>query len=167
LLINFLRLPPYTSLTLNRKETQMRNQILTYLFPAYRRPAYLLPASLLAVCLTLVTPLASGQTPAADLPVTVLIMVKTPPGVTRSQIEDGFRQAVPLYEKVPGLVRKSFTVNDEGFGGMYLWKNRSAAQNWFSDSWRAKVRATYGSDPEVRYFDAPLTIDGANAKGDR
>jgi heme-degrading monooxygenase HmoA len=122
-------------------------------------------ASALLIGATLTVNPASAQTPSSELPVTVLVVVKTPPGVTRGQIEEGFRKAVPLYEKVPGLVRKSFTVNDEGFGGMYLWKNRASAQNWFNDSWRAKVKASYGSDPEVRYFDAPLTIDGAGARG--
>ena len=88
-----------------------------------------------------------------------LVVVKTPPGATRGMIEAGFTKAVPPYQKIPGLVRKYFTVNDDGFGGIYLWKNRAAAEAWHSPEWRARSKATYGIEPEVTYFDSPLQID--------
>ncbi|MBJ7254914.1 MAG: hypothetical protein JHD25_09060 [Sphingomonadaceae bacterium] len=100
----------------------------------------------------------------ADKPVATLVVVKTPPGVSREMIEAGFVKAVPVYEKIPGLLRKYFTVNDAGFGGMYLWKNRSAANAWYSSEWRARVKATYGVEPEVTYFDSPLQIDNTVSK---
>jgi hypothetical protein len=100
----------------------------------------------------------------AEGPVATVVTVKTPPGVTRAMIEGGFRQAVPVYQKVPGLIRKYFTVNDEVFGGMYLWKDRAAAEAWFNAQWRAKARATYGSEPTVTYFDAPVQIENSTVK---
>jgi hypothetical protein len=116
----------------------------------------------LAVLLTLASPAALAQSP-ADKPVAVLVVVKTPPGVTRPMIEKGFEQAAPTYRQVAGLIRKYFTVNDTGFGGMYLWTSRRAAEAWFSAAWRAKAKATYGSDPEVSWFDAPVLIDNTGA----
>lgn len=104
------------------------------------------------------------QVAVAESPVATVVTVKTPPGLSRAKIEGGFRQAVPTYEKVPGLIRKYFTVNDEVFGGMYLWKSRAAAEAWFNAQWRAKARATYGSDPTVTYFDAPVQIDNGGGK---
>lgn len=106
---------------------------------------------------------AHGQPASADVPVAVLVVVKTPPGVSRARIEAGFEASVPLYQKLPGLIRKYFTVNDDGFGGMYLWKNRAAADAWFSAAWRAKAKATYGSEPQVTYFDAPRLLDNSAA----
>lgn len=100
----------------------------------------------------------------AEGPVATVVTVKTPAGVTRAMIEGGFRQAVPVYQKVPGLIRKFFTVNDEVFGGMYLWKDRAAAEAWFNAQWRAKARATYGSEPTVTYFDAPVQIENSTVK---
>jgi hypothetical protein len=106
---------------------------------------------------------AHVQATSTDVPVAVLVVVKTPPGVSRARIEAGFEASVPQYKKLPGLIRKYFTVNDEGFGGMYLWKNRAAADAWFSAAWRAKAKATYGSEPQVSYFDAPRVIDNSAA----
>jgi hypothetical protein len=91
--------------------------------------------------------------------VTTLVVVKTPPGVTREMINAGFVQAAPGYQKVPGLIRKYFTVHDTSFGGMYLWKNRADAEAWFTPEWRARVKKTYGTDPELTYYDSPLQID--------
>jgi hypothetical protein len=96
--------------------------------------------------------------------VATLVIVKTPPGVSRAMIEAGFAKAVPLYQKIPGLIRKYFTVNDAGFGGMYLWKNRAAAEAWYSAEWRARAKATYGVEPELTYFDSPLQIDNSAGK---
>ena len=61
-------------------------------------------------------------------PVATLVVVKTPPGVTRAHIEGGFKASVPTYQKIPGLIRKYYTLDDTGFGGVYLWKDRAAAE---------------------------------------
>jgi hypothetical protein len=97
--------------------------------------------------------------PSAEMPVATIVVIKTPPGITRPTIERGFKQAVPTYQKIPGLIRKYFTVNDDGFGGMYLWKNRAAAEAWFTVAWRAKAKETYGAEPSLTYFDAPVLLD--------
>jgi hypothetical protein len=97
--------------------------------------------------------------------IAVLVEIATPKGVTRPIIEAGMDKSQAVYRKIPGLIRKYFTVGDAGnFGGMYLWTDRASAQAWFSDAWRAKAVATYGSDPKVSYFEVPIVLDGA-AKG--
>lgn len=100
----------------------------------------------------------------AENPVATIVTVKTPPGLDRARIDAGFREAVPTYRKIPGLIRKYFTVNGESFGGMYLWKDRAAADAWFTEAWRKRARATYGSDPELVYFDAPVVLDNGAAR---
>ena len=71
------------------------------------------------------------------------------------------QQSVPQYQSLPGLARKYFTLSEDGkFGGIYLWRSRAEARAWFSDAWRAKAAATYGSAPQVSYFDAPIVMDG-------
>lgn len=101
----------------------------------------------------------------ADQPVATIVVVHTPAGLTRAAIDAGFEKAAPAYRKVPGLLRKYFTVNDTSFGGMYLWKNRAAADAWFTPEWRARAKATYGTEPELTYFDSPLQIDMTGAGG--
>ena len=107
---------------------------------------------------------ALASPPPGETPVATLVVVKTPPGVTRAMIEAGFAKAVPTYKKVPGLLRKYFTVNAAGFGGMYLWKNRAAADAWYSPEWRARAKAAYGVDPELSYFDTPVQIDNVGGQ---
>jgi hypothetical protein len=108
---------------------------------------------------------APARAEPADLPVATIVVVRTPAGVTRAMIDAGFDKAAPTYRKVPGLLRKYFTVNEASFGGMYLWKSRAAAEAWFTQEWRARAKATYGAEPELTYFDSPLQIDMTGAGG--
>ncbi len=104
---------------------------------------------------------ALAQDKPAETPVAAIVTIKTPPGITRPMLDGGFKQAVPVFEKIPGLIRKYFIANGDSFGGMYLWKDRASAEAWFSDAWRAKARANYGSEPQLNYFDAPVQIDNS------
>jgi hypothetical protein len=93
--------------------------------------------------------------------IAVMVVVKTPPGITRAAIDEGFVKAVPTYQKIPGLMRKYFIVNDDGFGGMYLWKSRAAAEAWFTPEFVAKSKARYGTEPQIIYFDTPIQLDNS------
>ena len=60
-------------------------------------------------------------------------------------------------------MRKYYTIGeDDRFGGVYLFRDRAAAQAWFGPAWHAKVIQTYGTDAEVRYYDTPVQIEGIN-----
>ncbi len=111
---------------------------------------------------------AVGQTtpPANAAPpqVAVHVSVKTPAGAPRALVEAGMVQSAPIYAKVPGLIRKYFTIGQADLGGIYLFKDRPAAQAWFSAAWRDKATATYGSQPVVTYFDVPLVVDNGGGK---
>jgi len=118
--------------------------------------------SLIAAALILATA-APAVVQAADpaKTVAVVVAIKTPPGITRQRLEAEFVQAAPRYQQIPGLIRKYFTVGGDRFGGIYYWRDRAAADAWFTEAWRQKATATYGSAPEVTIYDVPLTIDGA------
>ena len=104
--------------------------------------------------------LAQSPTPAAHGPVAVVVSIPLPANISREQTVAAMQKSVPLYQALPVLTRKYFTLSDDGkFGGIYLWNSRSEAQAWFSDAWRAKATATYGAAPEVTYFDAPIVIE--------
>jgi hypothetical protein len=92
--------------------------------------------------------------------VAVLVVVPTPPGIPRDRIEAGMKASVPQYDKLPGLIRKYFTIQPDGFGGMYLWRDRASAEAWFSAGWRERVKKTYGRDATVTYFDVPIVTEG-------
>lgn len=92
--------------------------------------------------------------------VAVVVVVPTPPGLPRDRIEAGMKASIPQYEKLPGLIRKYFTIQPDGFGGMYLWKDRASADAWFNAAWCERVKQTYGRDAAVSYFDVPIAIEG-------
>lgn len=107
----------------------------------------------------------ASSAPARSHEVATVVSVKIPPHVPREVILAGFDKAAPDFKKVPGLIRKSFTVNEEGLGGIYLWTNRAAAEAWFTPAWHSRVVKTYGIDGTVSYYDAPITIEGSNLDG--
>jgi len=82
-----------------------------------------------------------------------------PPGIDRARLVAEFKAAVPTYQRVPGLLRKYFTVSDDGrFGGIYLWASAASAEAWFSPAWHERVRKTYGVDAAIEWFDAPIVL---------
>lgn len=95
-----------------------------------------------------------------------LVEIPVPAGVTRERLVAEFKAAVPTYQKVPGLLRKHFTVSSNGsFGGVYLWKDEASARAWFGDAWHARVVKTYGQDAKMEWFETPIllpTQDTAN-----
>jgi hypothetical protein len=66
----------------------------------------------------------------------------------------------PLYERLPGLTRKYFTISDDGkAGGIYLWASREAAAAFYNEGWRTRVLKIYGAPAEVSFFDVPLVVE--------
>ena len=119
-----------------------------------------------AAAVLLPTPSTAQAPPvvAPSVQVAVSVSIPTPAGVPRATVEAGMARSVPTYAAVPGLIRKYFTIGQTDFGGLYLFRDRAAAQAWFSDAWRARVVATYGAQPTVTYFDVPLVVDNSVAR---
>jgi hypothetical protein len=120
------------------------------------------PLAVTAVSLALLA-VGTHQAFAATERVATLVVIKTPPGLTREKLEAGFAASVPTYQKVPGLIRKYYTVNGDGFGGMYLWKDRASAEAWYTAAWAAQCKQRYGTECLLTWFDTPLQIDGQAA----
>ena len=100
-----------------------------------------------------------GGTPAqADGPsVSTLVTLPTPAGIGKAQLVQEFQAALPTYRAVPGLLRKHFIITDDGrFGGIYLWKDQAAAEQWFNAGWQQRVRQTYGTDATLEWFDTAI-----------
>ncbi len=100
-----------------------------------------------------------GGTPAqADgANVSTVVTVALPAGIARARLVQEFQASIPTYRAVPGLLRKHFIITDDGrFGGIYLWKDRAAADQWFNAAWKERVRATYGNDATLEWFDSAI-----------
>jgi len=97
--------------------------------------------------------------------ITEYVLFALPPGITRAQVLAGMREVAPRWRAEQDLVRKTF-IYDPGAnqaGAFYLWKNRTSAEAAHGEEWRSRIRASYGRDPVVRYFETPLLVDNAMA----
>jgi heme-degrading monooxygenase HmoA len=70
---------------------------------------------------------------------------------------------VPTYQKIPGLLRKHFTMTSNTFGGVYVWKDEASAKAWFNTAWHERVRKTYGQDAKIEWLDTPILLPTQNA----
>ena len=95
--------------------------------------------------------------------VVTVVDITTPAGVTREQLNAEFAAAVPVYQKISGLLRKHFTVTSNTFGGVYVWKDEQSAKNWFNTAWHERVRKTYGQDAKIEWFDTPILLPTQSA----
>ena len=117
---------------------------------------------LVAAALTFSALGASAHAESYTGPVAVTVAIPIPPGLTRGKIEGLFKQQAPAYAAIPTLKQKYFTNNEETHraGGIYLWVNAEAARAFYNDAWKARVKAAYGADAELTWFDAPVIIQG-------
>lgn len=100
--------------------------------------------------------------------VATLVDIPMPADLGRERLLAGFQAAVPQYQRIPGLLRKHFTIlQDAGasvqFGGVYIWKDAASAKAWFTDAWQQRVRDTYGHSPTIEWFDLPILLPTQNA----
>lgn len=95
--------------------------------------------------------------------ITELVLFDLPAGITREQVVAGMRATADAWRANTELVRKNYlydAVNMKA-GGAYLWPSVEAAQRGHDAEWRARIKAMYGSEPVIRYFDTPLIVDNA------
>ena len=95
--------------------------------------------------------------------ITELVLFDLPKGTTREEVMAKYKQTVPAWSKNEDLVRKFYifdAAKSQG-GGVYVWKTKDAAQRWHGEEYRNRIRAFYGSEPKMTYFDTLLVIDNA------
>jgi heme-degrading monooxygenase HmoA len=74
-------------------------------------------------------------------------------------------RSAPNFRNRPGLLSKHYLREPEtGLGGgVYVWESRAQAEAYFTAEWRARMAATVGAEPQVRYFEVPLVVDNTRA----
>jgi hypothetical protein len=95
--------------------------------------------------------------------ITELVLFDLPPSITRDQVVAGMRATAEHWRANRELVRKNYLYDAAAgqAGGAYLWPSIEAAQRGHDAAWRARIKAMYGSEPVIRYFETPLIVDNA------
>ena len=74
----------------------------------------------------------------------------------------------PLHEDRSGLgfLRKQFICARDGkiAGGVYMWESQEAAERFYSGEWLAGIRARYGAEPKISYFETVALTDKASGQ---
>ena len=95
--------------------------------------------------------------------ITAVVQFTLPKPVSLEEAARTFESSAPKYKNLPGLVRKYYLRSEDGAraGGVYLWETRAAAEAVYNGEWKARVKALYGSEPEIAFFDTPVIVDNA------
>jgi len=93
--------------------------------------------------------------------VVVIVRIPVPRFAPKWLVWRKMKATIDLYSSIPGLEFKLFTVErDSGdFGGIYTWRDRGSATDWFNPEWFARVKRDRGSEAHVRFLEAPMSID--------
>lgn len=96
--------------------------------------------------------------------ITAIVLYDLPEGIGLAECRAHFAAIAPGFLDVPGLVRKQFICEREGgvAGGSYLWKTRADAERFYSGVWLDGIRARYGSDPRISYYETVALADVAS-----
>jgi hypothetical protein len=92
-----------------------------------------------------------------------LVTIPVPNGVSRDKLIAEFNAALPIYQRISGLMRKYFIITPDGqFGGIYVWDTQASAEQWFNAAWHQRVQDTYGKVAKFEWFDAPILLPSKN-----
>ena len=93
--------------------------------------------------------------------ITEVVHFALPSGTGHEEALAKYRQTAPAWAKNRDLVHKFYffdKVKRLG-GGVYVWRTREAALRWHGDEYKTRIRALYGSEPRMTYYDTLLVVD--------
>ena len=93
--------------------------------------------------------------------ITEIVTFPIPDGMTREDVIARYEQSVHGWKANPDLLRKNYLYDAETGkgGGVYTWKSIEAAKEGHGEAFRARIRETFGADPDFAYYDTPIVID--------
>ena len=95
--------------------------------------------------------------------ITALVQFKLPQPITRQKAQEIFVSSAPEFLDTLGLIRKYFLLSEDGgtAGGVYLWKSKKDAKDFYTKEWENYIREKYGTPASVTYFESPVVVDNA------
>jgi len=95
--------------------------------------------------------------------ITAIVLYDLPPHIDREACRQHFLKIAPDFLDVPGFVRKQFICDAAGkvAGGSYIWEDLASAKSFYGGAWLDGIRARYGCEPRVLYFDTFALADQA------
>jgi hypothetical protein len=98
--------------------------------------------------------------------ITAIVLYDLPPSIGFEDCRAHFTKIAPDFLKVPGFLRKQFICdrNSKVAGGIYAWESQEAAERFYSGEWLTGIRARYGAEPRISYFETVALTDKASGQ---
>ena len=86
-------------------------------------------------------------------------------GFDRVRLIDVAEHSKSMFEGMPGLRSKVFTVDEENRRAMnfYLWETKEAAEAFFTDELRERVTGLNGVAPTIDFLEIAAIVDNSRA----
>lgn len=89
------------------------------------------------------------------------VTFKLPESMTREQLLAKYERTVPQWRQNPDLILKSYLydASESIGGGLYIWKNRAAAEAAHDPEWRLQFSERWGTEPEITIVETLIVVD--------
>ncbi|MGF6782208.1 YdhR family protein [Paraburkholderia sp. GAS334] len=96
--------------------------------------------------------------------ITAIVLYDLSPDIGLEECRAHFTKIAPDFLKIPGFLRKQFICARDGkvAGGVYMWESQEAAERFYSGEWLAGIRARYGTEPTISYYETVALTDKAS-----
>lgn len=100
--------------------------------------------------------------------ITEIVFFSLPEGISRDELMSKYMSTVEAWSKNEDLVEKHYIYDADGNrgGGVYIWKSKEAMLKWHGSEYRSRIKALYGSEPEMSYFDSLIHVNNLQGKID-
>jgi len=98
--------------------------------------------------------------------ITAIVLYRLPPSIGYEECRAHFIKIAPDFLGVPGFLRKHFIYDAAGgvAGGSYLWESLEDARRFYSGAWLDGIRARYGVDPQITYYETFAIADALSGR---
>lgn len=96
--------------------------------------------------------------------ITAIVLYDLPPAIGLAECRAHFTAIAPGFLPVSGFLRKQFICSADGrvAGGVYMWESRAAAEAFYGGPWRDGIKARYGNEPRIAYYETVALADKAS-----
>ncbi|MEM9317279.1 MAG: hypothetical protein AAGA95_21950 [Pseudomonadota bacterium] len=91
--------------------------------------------------------------------VVVIVRVRTPWYAPQRLVASRMRDSIPQYSAIAGLDYKIYSITeDRMLGGIYLWENQAAVDDFYDAAWHDGIRERYGEDARLDRFTSTAVL---------
>lgn len=93
--------------------------------------------------------------------ITEIVHFDLPKGISREEVLAKYRQTAPAWSRNEDLIHKYYFFDESQSlgGGVYVWKTLAAAMRWHNEEYKTRIKALYGGDVRMTYYDTLLVVD--------